>query len=787
MPGSTEDNAMSADSATPAPDGAGKRGGEPGAVPKFLTGYLAAIGGAVSAGVGGVIVSDLQHRQLVMFAALVVIAVAVATWSYVLPQRRRRRPEARARRAVPETAAQVKAAQPTPRGQGRVLSPAGASPVQASSSAPPPPGIASDLVPPASRAPAGTVSRWLRPIRVAAVVCALVAGTCALVAGTFFLGYWTLGNGFAHGLLWGLLALAGVVLLIGIAVLAWYVRRRPGGAWLHPGSRMAMAFVVTCLGLSAGGTLGRLDLAPPCPPPVEIPVLASQENLAAVQDSVTRFEQAEPALLHQSCYVADLTVYAARSDVDAEADLESGWDPSALSADGPRPGVWLPSSSEEVAAVNAHASPAAPRMAIAGSTGSSPLVIAVPNSLIRRDAIHGTQRQGNWGTVYGMLQGHGISLSVPNPGQSATGLLGITGAYGDLTSAEQRQIAASGSFPSDSGIMLCAAAQATEQEHRPSSAYLVSEAAVKLYNNGQLTEGACPTLTSRAPALTPLYPSGAASLDFPFVTLGWGGNSAMAQLAQRYEMDFYRWLGSPAGQQVQQSYFLGPPQPSVTLPSQSQVQDALQLFTQKAPPARILVAIDDSGPMEPYLQQIASAVTGVLGTGTTTSLGASDSFGVWAFPGAGTSTYRALVPFGSGANSQRDAVAASMSTLSAHAHSAEFDLIADAARVLYGQPAKAQQAISSVILLTDGDAYQKDPDGNTFVSVQATLHPLGVAKLPVRVFVIAFGDPGCDQSPPGSTQDTLTALATANGGNCVNVNDLGQQFGQLVSQLSAGG
>ena len=518
-------------------------------------------------------------------------------------------------------------------------------------------------------------------------------------------------------------------------------------------------------------------------------MLASQDNLAAVQAAVTTFEQDEPAVLHQSCYAADLTVYAARSDGDAEADLESGWDSAGLSADGPRPDIWLPSSTEEVRTVKAHASSAAPRLAPAGSTGSLPLVIAVPTSLISRDAIYGTQRFGNWGTVYSLLRGQHISLSVPNPEQSATGLLGITGLYGDLTSSEEPQIAASGNFPPDSGIMLCAAAQAAGQGHPPSSGYLVSEAAMRLYNSSQLTEGACPTLTPPFPSMTPLYPSDAVSLDFPFVSLDWGGSSATARLAQRYEMDFCRWLESPAGHTSLQSYGLMPPHASETLPSQSQIQGALQLFTRKAPPARIVVAIDDSGPMEPYLQQIAAAATEVLGTGTTTSLGARDSFGIWAFPGAATSAYQTLVPFGGGGNSRRDAVAASMSTLSAHAHSAEFDLLTDAARVLYGQPTRAEQAISSVILLTDGDSYDngQDPDGNTLVSVQNLLHPLGTPQPLVRVFVIAFGDPGCAQSPPGSPRDTLTALATDNGGNCVNVNDLGQQLGQLVSQLSAGG
>lgn len=338
--------------------------------------------------------------------------------------------------------------------------------------------------------------------------------------------------------------------------------------------------------------------------------------------------------------------------------------------------------------------------------------------------------------------------------------------------------------------MLCDAAQKAEQGHPQSSGYLVSNAAVTQYNNGQLTEGPCPTLTSPVPSLTPLVPSDAGSLDFPFVSLDWGGNSATALLLQQYETDFYEWLRSPPEQMaLRRSYGLMPPQPSVTLPPQREVQEALQLFTSKAPPARILVAIDDSGPMEPYLEQIATATTEVLGTGTTTPVGAMDSLGIWAFPGTGTSTYQTLVPLAGAANSQRDAVGSNMRALSAHAHSAEFDLIADAAPVLYSQSAaKAEQPISSVILLTDGDSYAngQDPDGNTLVSVHDLLHPLGATQPRIKVFVIAFGDPGCAESPPGSPQDTLSALATANGGNCVNVNDLGQQLGDLVSQLSAG-
>src|SRR5256885_1178337 len=78
-------------------------------------------------------------------------------------------------------------------------------------------------------------------------------------------------------------ALAGVLAcLAGCMTVAWFFRRRRWAAWLLPGSRLAMACTVAALGLSAGGTLGSLDLVPPCPVPVELPVLSSAESLPGV-------------------------------------------------------------------------------------------------------------------------------------------------------------------------------------------------------------------------------------------------------------------------------------------------------------------------------------------------------------------------------------------------------------------------------------------------------------------------------------------------------------------------
>jgi hypothetical protein len=213
MPGNTED------SATPAPDGIGERGSEPGVIHKFLkflTDNAAGLVGAIGLGVGGTIANDLQHRQLLMFAALAGL-VAIGSALYVWQQARTRPPRARPGEAVREAKLQAvkeAAAQAVPQAP-RIPSLAGAGHDPAGDDlVPPPPDYPPAPGRPASPAPPGAGSGWLRLLRVVAVM-------CALVGGTFFLGYWTLGYGFARGLLDGLMALAGmVVLLSGVAAVA---------------------------------------------------------------------------------------------------------------------------------------------------------------------------------------------------------------------------------------------------------------------------------------------------------------------------------------------------------------------------------------------------------------------------------------------------------------------------------------------------------------------------------------------------------------------------------------
>jgi hypothetical protein len=740
----------------------------------------ATVATTIASGVGNIIASDFQHRQPLMFALLAAFVVVLSGW-YVLRQRRSRQ----AALAANATSG------PAPPSSPRILSPTGDGTAMAS---------------PASATAAPAARTWV------------IAIMCALVAAAFFAGYWTIGNGFAHSDALGYLALAGVLACVaGAMTVAWLFRRRRWAAWLLPGSRLAMACTVAALGLSAGGTLGNLDLVPSCPVPVELPVLSSAEGLAGVQNAITEFKQDERAILHQACYAVDLTAYAAPSDAAAETALESGWGAGALSASGPRPAIWIPASTLEVDTVNAALAKAGspvPQLGLPRSIANSPLVIAVPNDLVISDHIFGADASGSMETVYRLLKKDGISLGLPGPGLSETGLLGVAQLYRSLLLEDERAIEAPGDFPADSAALLWAAAQTAQQAQAagrppPATAYLVSAAAAKMSNSEQLTGDACPAVTAGAPPLplTALPPSDAPYLDFPFTTLNWGGDPA-TQLAggqeqrERYEMDFYQWLASPAGLAALTAGGLGAPGSATgSRPSDGDVRSALKHFTMAQAPAHVLVAIDDSGPMEPYLPRIAAATAGALGAGTpartspgTTrgSLGPRDGFGVWAFPGSNSATHAEPVPFGSATAARLSSVGTSLNGLRAHDHSAQFDLLTDAADALYGQrpggSARGSQPINSVILLTDGDSQAEDPGSANFVTAtRIALRPPGLpAQSRIKVFVIAFGPAGCAQAPDRPAH-SLAALATTTGGTCVNASgDLTRQLSLLISQVAGG-
>jgi Bacterial extracellular solute-binding protein len=648
----------------------------------------------------------------------------------------------------------------------------------------------------------------------------ILGGVLAAVSVTvimFLIGFWVIGGGFARGPLPGAGGLLGIA-LVGAALTWWVLRgreRAPGAqnsprwrkfssararlrSWASSRRNSALLACAVALGLATGGGLGATDLASPavaatCPPPAELRVLASSEILGALQAAIPVFEQDERTELSQPCYAVDLTAYAAPTDTAADNGLASGWN---LAADGPHPDIWIPASSAEVAKAVQGAS--APVLRVLGSVASSPIVVAVPSALAGRSlkaSAHGISLGG----LYQALSAAGIDLRVPSPLLSETGLLGVTGLYqalaGSGTAAQRIEHAGGLQSDTDGGSTLCAAAQAalSSAQQRATSqqaAYLVSEAAMTASNANRLTAPACAMLPAAPPALTAFYPADGTSLDFPFTTVTWGGGPSSAApgpadgtTARAGDVRaLYTWLRSQAGLRVLAAQGLRKPQ-ATRLPSPAATAAALTEFTQGQPPAHVLIAIDDSGPMRPYLTQIASDVNEVLGPQAPGgSAGDQNSFAIWEFPGAHGDTSKVLVPYGAATRAQRGRVPGGLADLTAQGHSAQFNMLAQA--VPYLVRAAGSQSVSTVVMFTDGDSYSPTDPGGSFHSFSNVTELYRVAMpggAPLRVFVIAFGPPGCGESASGQAAQSLTALAAATGGTCWNAatTDPGQVLGQL--------
>jgi len=647
--------------------------------------------------------------------------------------------------------------------------------------------------------------------RASAAGALLIVSVMTAAAAAFFVGYSVIDNSFAHGTGPGLICLLGILIAVSVAV-AW-LRHRPRNpgwvqscarSWLRSRRNATLVASVAALGLSAGLTFGVVDPAPPaaaapCPAPTELRVLTSSEILGAIQAAIPEFEQDESTVLRDACYAIDLTAYAAPTDSAADDGLASQWD---LATDGPHPDIWIPASTAEVTQVTEASRPdgSSPRLRTLGSIASSPIVVAVPAALVG-PPLRAMEHGASTTTISQALGAAGIGLRVPNPRLSETARLGITSLYQPLTGTEVHQITQSGSFPSDSGSLLCAAAQQAAQLPRTGgshgdagrAAYLVSEAAMNESNGNLLSEGACATQAATQP-LTALYPANPIALDFPFTTVTWAGDSPAATVRASDERAFYNWListGLTSGHRMLTTYGLGDPEPpaQTNLPSPEAITSALDAFSQAQPPAHILIAVDDSGPMAPYLTQIAAAMSAVLGPQARGGyLGGRDSFGVWKFPGAGEKTSATLVPFGPATTARRTRVPNDVASLTAHDHSAQFNMLEQAATFL--SDAAGPESASSVIMLTDGDSYWPNDQGGTYSSFDDVTNIYRIATpggVSLRVFVIAFGPPGCAESPSGHPGQSLTALAAATGGTCWGAAsaDPRQLLSNAISQLSA--
>ena len=581
------------------------------------------------------------------------------------------------------------------------------------------------------------------------------------------------------------------------------------GRSLYPSARVVMACVLMTGAVITGAELGLTVRAATCPVPVELRVLTSQEDLAAIQAAIPAFEQVEPQYVGSPCFAVQLTAYAPYDAPDAAqmaTAFDSGWNSDALSGIGPEPDIWIPDSTAEVDAVRSTLPSGGPALGQPRSIGYSPVVVAVPDQLVAADSLDGLAQGQSWSTLYTDFTHLGIRLALPNPGLSETGLFEIAALNGAISPSGRRHIEASGNFPLDSQSLLCEASQATGQPGGAThTAYLVSEAAMADYNYSihDPAEDVCPTPGTVQP-LQAFYPTGTATLDFPFTTVNWGGNQD--QQRRRYEDDFYNYLTDPAGGgSVLASQGLRSPGcgtggtittqygiaefdsscENPQTPSAATTTLALNAFNQALPDANILIGIDDSGPMKPDLAQVTSAVEAVFGR-SNPPVGSGDHFGIWELPGSSGAIDAPLVNFEPVTLANLYQVGKQLTRITAHSHSADYDMLIDAANhVLYAQPPVLPGAgtppVDSVVLLTDGDGYSgHDPDGGTPARVQTlfTSPPFGESR--IALYIVAFGPAGCTP--------TFLNLAEATHGGCYPADggDPRQLLQQALDQITGG-
>lgn len=613
------------------------------------------------------------------------------------------------------------------------------------------------------------------------------------------IGY-VIGSQFARSVRDGLLSLLGAA-AVGVALWNWrqcWLAPLRGGrlAVPAPAGRATMAGVLAVAALTAGVRLGLPGHRPACPVPTALRVWTSPEILSAIQAAIPGFYQHE-----SSCFAVQLEAYTANEPQDLDQlrdDLDSWWGSDALNGVGPEPDIFIPDSSAEVAAIGARRG----MLRQLGQVGYSPWVVAVPTRLAQSGALAALSSPLSWTDLYDDLKAESIRLAVPNAEYSETGLLGIAGLYPDISRSDQRSIEAPGNLPPDSETLLCNAGQAASQpQGAVATAYLVSEVAMANYDAGNLSQGGC-AASGAAQQLTAFYPAGAGMLNFPFIEVNLGRNQDRQR--QRYEQDFYRWLTSGEGAAILKNNYIRPRGCEIrddflnpraiqqgepwcqnpTTPSAKAVTSARLEFSKALAGAHVLIGVDNSGPMAPDLARITSAVDHVLGS-PGAPIGPLDRLAVWAVPGdgAGGQPYSQLVGFEPAASANRQRIARAIGVLTAHAHSAVYDMLAAGDNLLRHNAPLAGEAgpppDNAVILLTDGDG---DPPGeqNTAASVATLFSQPPVSTYDVALYIIAFGPPGCTPAMRRLADTTRGTCYSADGG------DPQQLLGRVLGQITGG-
>jgi Ca-activated chloride channel family protein len=579
---------------------------------------------------------------------------------------------------------------------------------------------------------------------------------------------------------------------------------------MNPWPFVATGVVVALL--LAGGAIFLFRGPSSCSGSVQLHVAASQDKVGLLQQAADAFSKDRK--VDGKCVNISIDAKNSGSALNA---LVKGWDEL---ADGPRPDVWSPASTQWATLLKARA-PQAP-IGDPQPIMTSPLTIAMPRPMAEALGWPGKQigwkdladlaTSGGW-AAKGHPEWGAFKLGKTNPNFSTSGFdatvaayFAATGSVSDLTLDDVadpktrtfvRNIEKSIVHYGDTTLTFLANLQRADDRGEALkyiSAVTVEEDSVWNYNQGNPTLD--PALLGKHPKpkvpLVSIYPEdGTLFSDHPYVPLTW-----MTPAKQKVSQEFFAYLRGDAAQkifqehgfrnykreagpQINQAAGMLPDQPKtpLTLPGSDVLNAVLKSWTELRKPAKVLVVIDKSGSMAEKVPNTDKSKLELAKAAAVDSLGEfadQDQVALWQFSSklVGDKDYQELSPFAPMNPTHRAQLKASLEGIRVSGGTGLYNSTAAAYDVM--RRARASGTINAVVVMTDG---QNDRKGG--IDLETLTGRLSNTEgEPVRVFTLGFG--------AGADLKVLKQIADAADGAVYDSTDPGsinEVFTELISNF----